>query len=621
MNEQYPTQDSASPSTDSSIASAYPGYAHNGTPKDSLPALEHLVGLPNPESSFLAQETQEIAQMNMPPVAQPLQASDLLGGLGSLAAHDRWDENYREGVEALSPDSNEASAPLSALPLPSFAAPEPFDTAQRLTAPFSLPTLPNLSFPAAPISIPQPMGVPQTHSAELPTDIAPPPPVFTGWDSPATLPDPGANSVTASVAEHSQLPCAPSVPGLTMQPTFAVEPASVAPSLLTQSFLAPPLPASAIPPAPAFPVTPAPFDAPAFPTAAAIPPAPAFPVTLPAFEAPAFPAVSTFQDATFSPTPSDPEPRLAADEQPFDAGDSFGPLDLNRTHASVQVHTDPFEGGVDFSSNPLPRPEALVMRELEQPEKTSRFGHKQKAPVDLLSAGQGSSSLSPEIAVDKKAKRFGKKPVQTVDLLGAPIAARVIDASDTTQTSPAQSLSVEETPEGKAKRKLFARVDRTKEKPLGPTNGRARKIIQGLAAVSLLAGAGLFTLSFLDKKSTNMPVEPTVETPIATAPAVDPTVSTIAPAQVDPATGLPIPGLGDTGATPGNSDVASPTSTPQSVPTVVAPLDATPTPIDSIPGSLGEPATPGPDAQASATTIAPGPDDLEFSTGGNFSEG
>jgi hypothetical protein len=328
---------------------------------------------------------------------------------------------------------------------------------------------------------------------------------------------------------------------------------------------------------------------------------------------------------------------VSASTQPFDAGDSFAPLDLPRPQTSTPAPTA-IPAGLDFSSNPLPRPEALVIHEAQEPAKASRFGRKKKAPVDLLAINPGSTpsaAVSPVSAlsasgavgaVEKKAKRFGKKTAQTVDLLGAPIAARVGETPDTSQQPPVQDRSLVEPAEGKAKRKLFARVDRTTEKPLAPTNGRGRKIVQGLAAVSLLAGAGLFTMSFLDKKSPAP--APAVESTIPAAPvvdpAIDPAVSTIAPVQIDPATGLPLPAATDPQATQPNPNPATSNSVVDGTP-VADTIPVVPAPaVDSVPGSTDTLATPTavtPDAQAPVTTIAPGPDDLEFSTGGNFSEG
>jgi hypothetical protein len=638
MNENYPTESIVSEPADA-FAPIVDSYAESAQPAEALASTEHLAGfssLSTPEpSQYLSNDGQDLAHMELPPLAQPLSSTTLggIGGLGSFAAADSWDDPSAAEIGSL---PTEINAPASPLPLQSFAAPETIDTAQRLSAPFSLPSLPSVSFPSGSQAA---QSTFESDAATLRASVESSPllpPVVSGWEP----------QTPSTPAPASNTPTFPSLPAFGSIPAFFTTPAL--PTEFTESTESTGFPASALP-------------------GASFPSAPAFPSAPMAFETPAFPAAPSFPSAPAFPVSFTPEQALApqsfAAPEPFDAGDSFDPLPEIETYPNQQPNLqpsfpapaastdsanaplgDPFAGQVDFSSNPLPRPEALVLKQAEEPVKTSRFGRKKAAPTDLLAMGAApvaAVALNAESAADaanpgaKKPKRFAKKPAKTVDLLGAPLGARPLDATDsasgllatnplaTTPTTaaslPSLGLPVEETASDKPKRKLFARVDRSKEKPLTPNNGRARKMVQGLAAVSLLAGAGLFTMSFLDKKSpAPTPSAPPVETSVAPA-VVDPT-ATSTPVLTDPATGLPVP-LGAAPQAPGSPDATQPpigsgtVDTIASVPTAdstpLSPVDATPVPLDT---------TPSQDGQAPATTIAPGPDDLEFSTGGNFSE-
>jgi hypothetical protein len=345
---------------------------------------------------------------------------------------------------------------------------------------------------------------------------------------------------------------------------------------------------------------------------------------LPPPPAPSFPATAAFiAEPTSREMPSTPPI-----QQPFDAGSSTDANSPDDTATpSFLSPPDPFEGHLDFSANPLPRPEALMLREAEEPIKKARFGRKKLVPATSESvvpdpfAPATPAIAAPSEAQEKKAKRFGKKSVPTVDLLGSPLsAARVLDRpvpgmaeSDPIIKSDGMDIHREEKP----KRKIFAKVDRSKETPLTPTTGRARKMVQGLAAVSLLAGAGLFAVSFLDKKTTasvpTLPANPVssaaTSVPPATASSIDPSVSVpaIVPIPVDPATGLPQPTLSDPQAAEGEPTV------PVATPTSVAGIE---TNTNTPPDTSGVPAVEAPTA-----TITPGPDDLEFTSGGDFSGG
>ena len=657
MNEQDPTESIVSEPADA-FARVADNYAQSAQPAEALTSAEHPSGfssLSTPEPpQYLSNDAQALAHREFPPLAQPL-ASANFGDLGSFGSSDSWDHGSAAEIRSLTTEMN---APASPLPLQSFAAPETIDTAQRLSAPFSLPSLPSVSFPPG-SQLPDSghIGI-TTHPVE---SYAPPlagpsvesspllPPVISGWA-------PHSPSASASNAHASNADGPTSLSGetvlftdrqvVTEAPAFGTNPAfSTAPALPTEFSEPTGFPTSALlstsfPSAPAFPSAPMAFETPSFPAA------------------PSFPSVPVFP-AAFAPEQAVAPHSFAAPE-PFDAGDSFAPLPEIASYPNLQQNFqapaaitndvnaspgDPFAGQVDFSSDPLPRPEALVLKQAEEPTKTGRFGRKKATPTDMLAMaaapGTGASSVAESVADAattgaKKAKRFGKKPVKTVDLLGAPLGGRPLDPTDSTKSAlatnslsanimtaaslPSLETSVGEAADDKPKRKLFARVDRSKEKPLTPNNGRPRKIVQGLAAISLLAGAGLFTMSFLDKKSpTPAPSAPPVETSVAPA-AVDPTTSSI-PVVTDPATGLPVP-LGIPPQAPADPNPALPSvdgtgsvdsvaaaSTADSTP--LNPTDATPVPVDS---------TPAQDGQAPATTIAPGPDDLEFSTGGNFSE-
>jgi hypothetical protein len=630
MNEhQYPTESIVSEPADA-FAHVAESYAPSAQPPEALASTEHLAGFSSMStaepSQYLPNGAQDLAHRELPPLAQPL-ASTNLGGLGRLdssAVSDSWEE---VGVAQTGSLTSEMNTPASPLPLQSFATPDTLDTAQRLSAPFSLPSLPGVSFPSGSQAAQNAFesdAAPLTASVESSPLL---PPLVSGWEP-----------QTPSAGE-SNTPAFPSLPAFGSIPAFSTAPAQPTEFTEPSGFPTSALSGASFPSTPAFPSAPMAFEMPAFPAAPSFPSAPAFPVSFTPEQALA--------------------PQSFAAPEPFDAGDSFDPLPEIETHPNPQPSFsapaastdglpassgDPFGGQVDFSSNPLPRPEALVLKQAEEPAKTSRFGRKKAAPTDLLAMGAAPVAAVTSVAESvadvanqgaKKAKRFGKKPAKTVDLLGAPLAARPLDATDsasgllatnplattpmTAATLPSLGLPAEETADDKPKRKLFARVDRSKEKPLTPNNGRSRKMVQGLAAISLLAGAGLFTMSFLDKKSpTPAPSAPPVETSVA-APVVDPT-ATSTPVLTDPATGLPVP-LGATPQASGNPDAAQPplgsgtVDTIGSVPTAdstpLSPVDATPVPLDT---------TPSQDGEAPATTIAPGPDDLEFSTGGNFSE-
>jgi hypothetical protein len=662
MNEQYPTESIVSEPAEA-FAPVVDSYAQSAQPAEAFSSTEHLAGfssLSTPEPSpYLPNEVQDLAHMELPPLAQPLASTTLggIGGLGSFAAADSWDDGSTAEIGSLPTEMN---TPASPLPLQSFAAPETIDTAQRLSAPFSLPSLPSVSFPSgsqAAQSTFESDAAPLTASVESSPLL---PPLVSGWE-PQTPGAPASNTF-------------PSLPAFGSIPAFSTAP--VLPTEFPESagFPASALPSASFPSAPAFPSAPMAFETPAFPAAPSFPSAPAFPVSFAPEQALApqsFAAPEPFDAGdSFDPLPEietypNPQPNLQPSFQPgfpAPASNSAGPTSspgrtvlltdrqagsgapAASTDGANASPRDPFAGQVDFSSNPLPRPEALVLKQAEEPAKTSRFGRKKAAPTDLLAMGAApvaAVASVAESAVDaanpgaKKAKRFGKKPAKTVDLLGAPLGARPLDATDsasgplatnpptvtpmTAASLPSLGLPVQETADEKPKRKLFARVDRSKEKPLTPNSGRARKMVQGLAAISLLAGAGLFTMSFLDKKSpAPTPSVPPVETSVAPA-VVDPT-ATSTPVPTDPATGLPVP-LGANPQAPGNPDVTQAplgsgsvdtiASAPTADSTPLSPIDATPVPVDT---------TPGQDGQAPATTIAPGPNDLEFSTGGNFSE-
>ncbi len=606
MNEQYPTADSASPRADSYETGLHGGFSPAMAPAAST-VTDSSVEWPSAELGALAPNTPELAQMQLPPPAQPLLPSALTG-LGVSPVKDSWEE---AGAEPLRTLANEASAagPLSALPLPSFSPPDPIDAASRLTAPLALPSLPSIPFPGVSQSIEEvsASGTPLDSVVQPASSLDPAqslPPIVTSWEPLA----PSSNPSPAPTAA----PAAPNPPAFPALPSFSNGPAFAPAAAFATDLTTPISPLTA----PAFPSAPTAFEAPTFPSA---PPLPA---------APLLSDQQALDQHAFAP------------QQPFDAGDSFAPATTFDFQLSDQTPSMPlaasaatsattsphqFSGPVDFSSNPLPRPEALVVRPFEEPTKKSRFGRKKQTSTDLLSViPTSAAAVAPALSsVSTKAKRFGKKPVQTVDLLGAPLGARSIEAADTSPNPGATSIppsalgtdfAVEQPSEPKQKRKLFATVDRSKEKPLTPNSGRSRKLIQGLAAVSLLAGAGLFTLSFLDKKSPT-PGAP-VETPVQPTIALDPSATSVAPApEADPQ--APLDPNAAVDATPVPS--VDPVPTVDSVPALPAvdAVDPIPAPTDAIPVSDTAPAT---DTQAPVTTIAPGPDDLEFSSGGNFSE-
>jgi hypothetical protein len=607
MNEQHPTETSLSNAVDS-FAEASHGYPEGVQSEEMLTPQERVAdfsspSMPNP--SFLSAEPQDLAHMEFPPLAQPLTAS-AHGSLGSFT-QDSWDEGSTTNFGILSTEMND---PASLLPLQSFAAPDPIEAAQRLSTPFSLPSLPNVSFPSGNSQFAAPQQF-ETNSAAFAASEE--------QGSSAGLTASGWEPQTPAVAAFPSLSAWPQSPESGLATGREESAAPAFPSKQSALNVAP-LPNASFPMAPAFPSSPMAFETPAFPAA------PSFPTSFP---------------TSFTPDP-EPETTLQsfAAPEPFDAGDSFGPLDAGETNPYQQVAntaevnplpSEQFPSPIDFSSNPLPLPEALVVKAVDAPVKTSRFGRKKPTATDLLSAAKapaeslGAAVAGAALSPAKKAKRFGRKPAETVDLLGAPLGARTLEPSDSaaapsllsplspsslTTPSPS-SFAAEETAESKPKRKLFATVDRSKEKPLTPNSGRGRKIVQGLAALSLLAGAGLFTMSFLDKKSpAPTPVAPVVETTLAQAP---PNPLAPAPGLVDPSTGLPVPG------TPVSPDATQPSvGEPSTADSLGVSPDSIPTatPIDGAPVDT----TPATDGQTPVSTITPGPDDLEFSTGGNFSE-
>ena len=267
--------------------------------------------------------------------------------------------------------------------------------------------------------------------------------------------------------------------------------------------------------------------------------------------------------------------------------------------------------------------------------------HSPSAKFSLLSLPSSSPVLPPTVsltAAAKNAKRFGKKEVQTVDLLGAPLpvlgALKPLDEPRPVSLGENITAEVSEaTKEGKSKRKFFAKVDRSKEPSLAPTSGRSRKAIQGLAALSLLAGAGLFAVSLLDKKSATPPAPVTVD---PAAPSTSVPLATVQTPEIDPVTGLPLPtlpsgsavdGAGvdgsvlDGAAVDGSVDGAAVAGSVLDGAAVDSSVDGSGVDGSGVDGSAVESSLPSTDPALVVPTIPPGPDDLEFSTGGDFSAG
>ena len=629
MNEQHPTEDTELTPTDSFVVGQIHSYGQSFESTDALTAMESVAALPTPEpANFLANEAQEVARLDVPPLAQPLQSSVYLSGLGSFATHDTWDENRGESTETGSHDSTRLSPQLSAVPLPTLATPEAFDPALRLTSPLSRPKLPSVALPTGIQNVPSQITPVESHIRDTPPSISSfasienaseygetpvAPTVVSGWEPQSAFVNPDAIALSAQEASPQVL-ATPAIPAFPALPSFAVEPEFGAVPAFSPAPPAPTAPPalltspSAFPPGLALPLTPPTFEAPPFP------PAPSFP------ESPPITAPPLLTARTF-------DPHVSITDPPFDPADSFAAPGFSDSSGSVQAHSDAFGGPVEFSANPLPRPEALVLRSAEEPTKTPRFGRKKQSPANSRTLHSDSTTSAPDTPVSSKIKRFGKKSVQTIDLLGTPIATRTADAADAAPvsvapTSPIQiaatapGLSDEGTHAGKKKRKFFATVDRSKEKPLTPQTGRSRKIVQGLAGVSLLAGVGLFTLSFLDKKAPT-PAAPAVKT---TSPAIvsDATASGVVPVLLDPATGLAVePVLESPETSLATPDAVTPTPSLQEATAGESPS----APADTILATGDAPPVLPLEAQTPQTSIAPGPDDLEFSTGGNFSEG
>jgi hypothetical protein len=455
---------------------------------------------------------------------------------------------------------------------------ESVDTAKRLVAPFPLPTLPSVAFPpglpVAPVQSEEftvhASGDHQTEGHETPDSQQ----SIEAFHAPvAAVWEPLTNAVSPDVAQVMAFPAAA---------TFTAAPAfQPTPSL--SSIPSPP----SIPSLSSLPSLPLASELPSLSDEAAFTEIPAFPIPSSA----EMPSVLAFP----------------SEATPFDAGASFDSVHGNPQSPGFSS-LSPFDTQLDLSTNPLPIPEALVVRGVEESTKKSRFGRKKSEAIpEITEVGSFSPPLLPTAPVGvgaKKTKRFGKKHVQTVDLLGAPLTSTA-SALDVARPSGLgadfTAVAGDETKETKGKRKLFAKVDRSKEPTLTPSTARSRKTIQGLAALSLLAGAGLFAVSLLDKKSP-APTTPQVTIPVDSPIAIDPTASSAPPATVetppvDPVTGLPVPGLDD--------DPQSPIADPA--------LD--PLPTDAVAVST-EPIT---DQESPVSTIAPGPDDLEFSSGGDFS--
>ncbi len=620
MNEQHPTEDTQLTPTDSFVVGQINSYGQSFQSTDPLAVTDSLATPPTPEpANFFENGAQEVARLEIPPLAQPLQSSVHLSGLGSFATRNTWEENRGESPETVSHDSTQLSPQLSALPLPTLATPEAFDPVLRLTAPLSRPTLPSVALPTGIQNLPHQFTPVETHIGDTPPSIgsfdhvenaseyaeAPvAPTVVSGWEPQAAFVNPDANAWSTKEASP-QVPTTPAIAAFPALPSFAAEPEFGAVPAFSP---APPVPPSAFPPGLAIPFGTTTFEAPPFP------PAPSFPESLPITAAPLLTA-RTFDS------------HVSIAEPPFDPADSFAAPGFSDSSGSLQAHSDAFGGPVEFSANPLPRPEALMLRSAEEPTKTPRFGRKKQSHADSRTLPSDSATSALDTPASSRIKRFGKKSVQTVDLLGTPIAARTADAADAAPISVAPTFPIqiaatapglpdEGTQAGKKKRKFFATVDRSKEKPLTPQTGRSRKIVQGLAGVSLLAGVGLFTLSFLDKKAPT-PAAPTVET---TSPAIvsDATASSVVPVLLDPATGLAVePVLESPETSLATPDAVTPTPSLQDATAGESPS----APADTILATGDAPPVLPLEAQTPQTSIAPGPDDLEFSTGGNFSEG
>ena len=161
MNEQYPTESNVSQPADA-FAHGLDSLAQSTRPAEAFSSTEHLAdfsSMSTPEpAQYLPNDSQDLAHREHPPLAQPL-TSTTLTGLGSFAS-DSWDEVGDASSRTL---STEISTPASPLPLQSFAAPETINAAQRLSAPFSLPSLPSVSFPSG---LPSPELGPSVMSSQ-----------------------------------------------------------------------------------------------------------------------------------------------------------------------------------------------------------------------------------------------------------------------------------------------------------------------------------------------------------------------------------------------------------------------------------------------------------------------
>ena len=514
------------------------------------------------------------------PSFHPLESHDVSEPLNNQLV-DSWEHRDTATIETPTIASGFFSVPAAPLVDDTPLSLESVDTAKRLVAPFHLPTLPSVAFPpgllVAPVQSEEftvhARGDHQTEGHETPDSQQ----TIEAFHAPvAAVWEPLTNAVSPDVAQVMAFPAAATFPAA---PAF-----HPTPSL------------SSIPSPPSIPSIPSLSSLHSLPLASELP---SLSDEAAFTEIPAFPIPSSAEMPSVLAFPSE--------ATPFDAGASFDSVHGNQQSSGFSSLSS-FDTQLDLSTNPLPIPEALVVRGVEESTKKSRFGRKKSEAIpEITEVGSFSPPLlttAPVGVAAKKTKRFGKKQVQTVDLLGAPLAstASTLDvARPSGLGADLTAVAGDETKETKGKRKLFAKVDRSKEPTLTPSTARSRKTIQGLAALSLLAGAGLFAVSLLDKKSP-APTTPQVTIPVDSPIAIDPTASSAPPATVetppvDPVTGLPVSGLDD--------DPQSPIADPA--------LD--PLPTDAVAVST-EPIT---DQESPVSTIAPGPDDLEFSSGGDFS--
>ncbi len=145
--------------------------------------------------------------------------------------------------------------------------------------------------------------------------------------------------------------------------------------------------------------------------------------------------------------------------------------------------------------------------ESEEAKKDRRFGRKKSAKTQPELVGVASGAQHSDVA-PIAAQTASEMPVMhSVSVAADGMAASTIDATTDTVGLDAVSDGANKKSK-KAKKSLFAKVDRSEEKELFPSSGTRANLIRGVSAALLLAGVALFAVSVFGKTDRPTPKVP-----------------------------------------------------------------------------------------------------------------